>query len=64
MHIIGHLAIQFAAALNAKVAAVSTSGSKQDDARKLGASEFIISTDKAAMKKVAATFDLVVFDNK
>ncbi|GAA4303732.1 NAD(P)-dependent alcohol dehydrogenase [Klenkia terrae] len=57
---LGHLAVKFAAALGAEVTVLSRSADKADDARALGATALVVSTDEAAMAAVADTFDLVV----
>lgn len=57
---LGHMAVKFAVAMGAKVTMLSTSPSKENDARKLGAHHFVLSTDKAAMKKHQSHFDVVV----
>jgi uncharacterized zinc-type alcohol dehydrogenase-like protein len=57
---LGHLAIQFGAALKAQVTAISTSLNKQDEAKKLGAVNFLQFTDDEAIKAAAGTFDIVV----
>ena len=57
---LGHLAVKLAAALGAEVTVLSRSADKADDARALGATALVVSTDEAAMAAVADTFDLVV----
>jgi len=57
---LGHVAVKLAASLGAEVTVLSTSAGKERDARRLGAHEFAISSDTAAMKKLAGRFDLVV----
>jgi alcohol dehydrogenase (NADP+) len=57
---LGHLAIQFAAALGATVTAISTSEKKRADAMKLGAKHYIISSDEDAMTKASRSFDMVL----
>jgi uncharacterized zinc-type alcohol dehydrogenase-like protein len=57
---LGHMAVKLAASLGAEVTVVSTSAAKEPDARRLGAHEFAVSSDKAAMKRLAGRFDLVV----
>jgi len=47
---LGHLAIQFASKMGMKTFAVSTSDSKKDLAMKLGAHEYVVSTDPEQMK--------------
>jgi uncharacterized zinc-type alcohol dehydrogenase-like protein len=57
---LGHMAVKFAVAFGAKVTMLSTSKSKEADAKKLGAHHFVLSTDNAAMRKLNGTFDIVV----
>ena len=57
---LGHMAVKLAAALGAEVTLLSGSASKAQDARRLGAHEFVLSSDKGAWKKLAGRFDLVV----
>jgi uncharacterized zinc-type alcohol dehydrogenase-like protein len=57
---LGHMAIQIAAALGARVSLFTTSPSKLEDAKKLGASDVIVSKDADAMAKEANTFDFII----
>src|SRR6187402_851776 len=57
---LGHMAVKFAVAMGAEVTMLSTSPSKETDARKLGAHHFILSTDKEAMAAKESHFDMVV----
>jgi alcohol/geraniol dehydrogenase (NADP+) len=57
---LGHLAIQFARAFGAEVSAFSTSPGKEEEARSLGAHNFINSRETKAMKQVAGTFDFII----
>lgn len=57
---LGHMAVKFAVAMGAEVTMLSTSPSKEADAKKLGAHHFVLSTDAAAMKKLESHFDVVV----
>lgn len=57
---LGHMAVKFAVAMGAEVTMLSTSKSKEADARKLGAHHFVLSTDAAAMKKHESHFDVIV----
>ncbi|KAF9160987.1 hypothetical protein DFQ26_004995 [Actinomortierella ambigua] len=57
----GHLAIQWAAALKAKeVFAISTSDSKRDEAKKLGATKFINSRKKEETETLASMIDILL----
>lgn len=57
---LGHLALQFARAMGCEVTAFSTSPSKEAEAKRLGAHEFVVSTDSQAMAKRAGYFDLLI----
>ena len=57
---LGHMAVKFAVAMGAEVTMLSTSASKSQDAKKLGAHHFVLSTDDAAMKRHQSHFDVVV----
>lgn len=57
---LGHMAVKFAVAMGAEVTMLSTSPSKEADARKLGAHHFVLSTDKTVMKKHESHFDVIV----
>jgi len=57
---LGHLAVQFAKAMGADVAVLSSSANKEQDAKKLGASQFVNTSDKKQVSKVAGSFDIVV----
>ena len=57
---LGHLAIQYAAAMGARVTAISTSADKRADALAFGASAFLLLSDAAALADAAFAFDLVV----
>jgi uncharacterized zinc-type alcohol dehydrogenase-like protein len=57
---LGHMAVKFAVAMGAEVSVLSTSASKETDARKLGAHHFVLSTDKTAMKSNEGHFNVIV----
>lgn len=57
---LGHMAVKFAVAMGAEVTMLSTSPSKAQDAKKLGAHHFVLSTDTAAMRKLDSYFNVVV----
>jgi uncharacterized zinc-type alcohol dehydrogenase-like protein len=57
---LGHMGIKLAHALGAHTVAFTTSPSKADEARKLGADEVIISRDADAMSKHARSFDFIL----
>ncbi|MGE3466994.1 MAG: NAD(P)-dependent alcohol dehydrogenase [Pyrinomonadaceae bacterium] len=57
---LGHMGVKLAAAMGAEVTVLSTSPSKEADARGLGATNFIVTKDEEAMKAAAGTFDLIL----
>ncbi|MBN8888095.1 MAG: NAD(P)-dependent alcohol dehydrogenase [Rudaea sp.] len=57
---LGHMGVKFAHALGARVVMITTSPSKAKDALSLGADEVLISTDKAAMRAHARSFDFLL----
>ena len=57
---LGHMAVKLAASLGAEVTVLSTSPAKEADARRLGAHEFAVWTDKGATKRLAGRFDVVI----
>ncbi len=57
---LGHMAVKLAAAMGAEVTMLSTSKSKEADARKLGAHGFGLTSDPATFKRLAGHFDLIL----
>jgi len=57
---LGHLAIQFARVFGAEVTAFSTSATKEEEARALGAHHFVNTRESKAMKEVAGTHDFIL----
>jgi uncharacterized zinc-type alcohol dehydrogenase-like protein len=57
---LGHMGIKIAHAMGAQVVAFTTSESKSDDARKLGADEVINSRNSTEMEAHAASFDFIL----
>jgi uncharacterized zinc-type alcohol dehydrogenase-like protein len=57
---LGHMGLKFAVSFGAEVSLITTSASKAADARRLGAQNVIISTDKAMMKKHNSHFDVLL----
>ena len=57
---LGHMGIKFAVALGAEVVMITTSPEKGEDARRLGVSDVLISTDRAAMQAQFGTFDFLL----
>jgi uncharacterized zinc-type alcohol dehydrogenase-like protein len=57
---LGHMAVKLAAAMGAEVTMLSTSRSKEADAKRLGAHHFALTSDKATFKRLGNHFDLVL----
>ncbi|MEX6685967.1 NAD(P)-dependent alcohol dehydrogenase [Danxiaibacter flavus] len=57
---LGHMAVKFAVSFGAEVTMLSTSKSKEADARKLGAHKFALTTDKEAMEEYKSYFDVIL----
>lgn len=57
---LGHLALQFARAWGCEVTAFTTSDSKADEAKALGAHHVANTRDDGALKKLSGSFDLVL----
>ncbi|MDN8555517.1 NAD(P)-dependent alcohol dehydrogenase [Citrobacter werkmanii] len=57
---LGHMAIKLANALGAEVTLFTRSPGKEADARRLGASHVVLSTDPEQMKAAANQFDLII----
>lgn len=57
---LGHMAIKLANALGAEVTLFTRSPDKEADARRLGASHVVLSTDPEQMKAAANQFDLII----
>lgn len=57
---LGHMAIKLASAMGARVTLFTTSATKAADAKRLGAEEVVISTDKAQMKAQRGKLDYIL----
>lgn len=57
---LGHMGVKFAHALGAKVVLFTTSKSKIEDAKRLGADEVVVSTDRAQMKAHMGSFHFIL----
>ncbi len=57
---LGHLAVQFLRAFGCDVTAISSTHSKDDEARKMGASHFLATKGTDALKKAASSFDFII----
>jgi len=57
---LGHMAVKLAASMGAEVTMLSTSRSKEADARRLGAHAFESTRDEATFQKLAGRLDLII----
>ncbi len=57
---LGHMGVKLAVAMGAEVAVLSTSPSKEADARALGATEFVNVRDQDAVKAATGSFDFLL----
>jgi uncharacterized zinc-type alcohol dehydrogenase-like protein len=57
---LGHMAVKFGAAFGAEVTVLSTSASKETEAKKLGAHKFVLTSDPAQAKSVKGYFDFII----
>ena len=57
---LGHMAVKIAVAMGAVVTVFSRSPDKERDAKRFGATSFVLSTDQDVMKSRAGMFDLVL----
>lgn len=57
---LGHVGVKLAHALGAEVSVISQTLSKQDDAKRLGASHYYASSDPQTFRQLAGHFDLII----
>ncbi len=57
---LGHLAVQFLAKMGCDVTAISSTHSKDEEARRMGASHFIATKEPGELKKAANSFDFIL----
>lgn len=57
---LGHMAVKFGVAFGAEVTVLSTSPSKEKDAKELGAHKFIVTKDAAQFASVKGNFDFIL----
>ncbi|MFT3822823.1 MAG: NAD(P)-dependent alcohol dehydrogenase [Chitinophagaceae bacterium] len=57
---LGHMAVKFGVAFGAEVTVLSTSPKKAEDAKKLGAHNFLLTSDKAQFDAARNTFDFIL----
>jgi len=57
---LGHMGVKLAAAMGAEVTVLSTSPSKREDAHRLGAHKFVLTTDEGQVKNAQGYFDFIL----
>ncbi len=57
---LGHMAVKFGVAFGAEVTMLSTTLSKENDAKKLGAHKFVLTSDEGRVKEVKDYFDFII----
>lgn len=57
---LGHMAVKFGVAFGAEVTVLSTSASKREDAKALGAHNFVVTKDEAQLAAVKSSFDFIL----
>jgi len=57
---LGHMAVKFAVAFGAEVTVLSTSPSKEADAKRLGAHKFVVTSQPESVKEVKSYFDFII----
>ncbi len=57
---LGHMGLKFAHAFGAHVTQFTTSPGKEDDAKRLGADEVVLTRDPENLKKLAGSFDFLI----
>lgn len=57
---LGHMAVQFAAALGAEVSVISQGHSKEEDAKRFGAHHFYALSDEGVLAGLQSHFDLII----
>jgi len=57
---LGHMAVKLARSMGAEVTVFSTSPSKEEDARRLGAHNFVVTQDPVTLEPLAGKFDLIL----
>lgn len=57
---LGHMAVKLAASMGAEVTVFSTSPSKENDAKRLGAHHFVVTTDLNNLQGLETQFDIIL----
>ncbi len=57
---LGHMAVKFGVAFGAEVTVLSTSATKEEDAKRLGVYHFVVTKDSAQVEAAKGTFDFIL----
>jgi len=57
---LGHMGVKLAAAMGAEVTLLSSSAKKREDAQRLGAHDFVVHSDDAALRSQSGRFDFIL----
>jgi uncharacterized zinc-type alcohol dehydrogenase-like protein len=57
---LGHMGVKLASSMGAEVTMLSHTASKEKDARRLGATHFVLTSDKEQLKSVTGSFDFIL----
>lgn len=57
---LGHMGVKFGVAFGAEVTVLSTSPKKEEDAKRLGAHHFVVTTDPEQVKAAQGSFDFIL----
>ena len=57
---LGHMAVKFASAFGAKVTVLSGSPKKRRDAKRMGATDFVLTSDAGKMETLTGHFDFII----
>jgi alcohol dehydrogenase (NADP+) len=57
---LGHMGVKFGVAFGAEVTVLSTSPKKEEDAKKLGAHHFVVTTDPTQVEAARGSFDFIL----
>ena len=57
---LGHVGVKIAVAMGAEVTLISSSERKREDAKRLGAHEYVVSSDAAQMRKLGGRLDFIL----
>jgi uncharacterized zinc-type alcohol dehydrogenase-like protein len=57
---LGHMAVKFGVSFGAEVTMLSSSPSKKEDARKLGAHNFVLTSDPEQLRAIQGSFDFII----